>query len=55
MKSIFRSLDHGTLKLFPEKFASVNGRFSIKLGAKVLSDPGGFLILSSDVPLDFYE
>ena len=42
-----------SIKQFPSKFACGNERLSIKLGAKVLFDPGRFVILSHAILLDF--
>ena len=36
-------------------FTTGNGRESVKLGEKVLSDVVMFSILSSGIPLDFHE
>ena len=42
-------------KQFLLDFTTGNGRESVKLGEKVLSDVVMFSILSSGIPLDFHE
>ena len=43
------------IKQRPFKFMSGNKWWSIKIGAKFLSDLAIFSILSFDIPLDFQE
>ena len=43
------------IKQFPLNLALSNGQELIKNGAKLWSDPGVFLIISSGISLDFHE
>lgn len=43
------------VKKFLLKFASDNRLELVKVGARLLDNPVGFLLLSSDIPLIFYE
>ena len=43
------------IKQFPLNLALRNGQALITNGAKLWSDPGVFLIISSGISLDFHE